>query len=54
MDQGMGCWDPTFIRMFNDWEMEDVERLLILLRDKKVVKGLEDTIQWEGSRNGIF
>ena len=49
--QGRRCWNPTFIRLFNDWELEDVLRFLFCLRDKKVNVGLEDTVRWEGSRN---
>ena len=48
---GRRCWNPTFIRLFNDWELEDVLRFLFRLRDKKVNVGLEDTVRWEGSRN---
>ena len=29
--QGKGCWNPTLIRSFNDWELELVERLLFTL-----------------------
>ena len=53
MEQGRGSWNPTFIRLFNAWEMEEVESFLFRLRDKKVTEGLDDTIRWEGSRNVV-
>ena len=54
MEKGKECWNPTFIRLFNYWELEDVERPLLQLRDKKVIKGLGDTFQWKRARNGVF
>ena len=54
MEKGKECWNPTFIRLFNYWELEDVERPLLHLRDKKVIKGLDDTFQWKRARNGVF
>ena len=51
---GGGCWNPTFVRSFNDWEMEDVESLLGLLGGRKVIEGVEDTVWWMGSKNGLF
>ena len=37
VEQGRGCWNPIGIRLFNDWELEHVKRLLSLLRGKKVI-----------------
>ena len=44
MEQGKGYWNPTFLRHFNVWEKEDVERLLLWLKEKKVSEQVEDTI----------
>ena len=54
MEQGRGCWNPTFIRPFNDWEMEHEERLLFRLREKKMSEGMEDFVQWRGTKHGVF
>ena len=31
-----GGWSPVFQRPFNDWEMEEVERFLLVLHSKKI------------------
>ena len=52
--QGRGYWSSTFFRQINDWELEDVERLLFRLRDKKVIEGIEDIVRWAGTKMGRF
>ena len=32
--EGEGCWNLLFTRLPNDWEVEDVERLLSAVRQK--------------------
>ena len=31
-----GGWSPTFLRALNDWEMEEVERFLLILSRRKI------------------
>ena len=31
-----GCWTPRFIRAFNGWEFEEVERLLLKLQGRRI------------------
>ena len=33
--RGEGGWNPRFIRPFNDWEMEEMRRLISLISSKK-------------------
>ena len=35
-DSGDGGWNPIFLRSFNDWEMEEVDRLLQVLYGKHI------------------
>ena len=49
-----GSWTPTFNRLFNDWEMEEVGRLLCCLDGKKVRADEEDRVRWVGSKDGVF
>ena len=49
-----GGWNPRFSRPFNDWEMEIVERFLVTLQGKKVVTNMEDRVQWEEAKDGLF
>ena len=40
-----GSWTPTFNRLFNDWEMEEVGRLLCCLEGKMVRVDEEDRVR---------
>ena len=33
---GEGGWNPRFVRPFNDWEMEENQRLISLISSRKV------------------
>ena len=48
------CWNPTSIKSFNNWEMENVERLLLWLREGRVIEGVEDMVRWIATKNGLF
>ena len=52
--EGGGSWNPCFNRPFNDWEMEEVERLLCCLEGKKVRGDEEDKVKWMASKDGDF
>ena len=39
-----GGWSPVFLRPFNDWEMEEVERFLHFLHNKKIRHVQEDRL----------
>ena len=47
-------WQPLFTRHFNDWEVEDLERLLARLGKITLVDELEDTLRWTLSSTGLF
>ena len=49
-----GSWNPCFNRPFNDWEMEEVERLFCCLEGKKVRRDEEDRVKWMASKDGDF
>ena len=48
-----GSWDPRFIRQFNDWEMEDVNRFFRRLHNY-IASGTIDDMVWLGTKNGVF
>ncbi|RVW79010.1 Transposon TX1 uncharacterized 149 kDa protein [Vitis vinifera] len=48
-----GSWTPTFNRLFNDWEMEEVGRLLCYLEGKMVRVDEEDRVSWVNSKDEI-
>ncbi|RVW93056.1 hypothetical protein CK203_032813 [Vitis vinifera] len=52
--KGGGSWNPCFNRPFNDWEMEEVERLFCCLEGKKVRVDVEDRVKWMESKDGVF
>ena len=39
-----GGWSPVFLRPFNDWEVEEVERFLHFLHNKKIRPFQEDRL----------
>ncbi|RVX09335.1 hypothetical protein CK203_015353 [Vitis vinifera] len=49
-----GSWNPCFNRPFNDWELEEVERLFCCLEGKKVRGDEEDKVKWMTSKDGDF
>ena len=44
-EMGGGCWNPTFLRPFNNWEMDDVESLMCWIGGRRVIEGVEDRVQ---------
>ena len=53
-DSGEEGWNLIFLRFFNDWEMEEVNRFLQVLYSKQIRPLIEDKILFKGSRNDAF
>ena len=49
-----GGWSPVFLRPFNDWEMEEVERFFIFLHNKKIRPDQEDRLLLRDSSTDGF
>ena len=49
-----GVWSPRFSRSFNDWEVEEVEGLLLTIRGRRLNPLLEDRVLWKETKDGIF
>ncbi|RVX18032.1 putative ribonuclease H protein [Vitis vinifera] len=49
-----GVWSPSFSRPFNDWEVEEVRRLLLSIRGKRLNPLMEDRMLWKETKDGIF
>ena len=52
-----GVRSPTFFRPFNEWEVEEVEeveRLLLTIRGRRLNPNLEDRVLWKETKDGIF
>ena len=49
-----GVWSPRFSRPFNDWEVEEVERLFSTIRERRHNPLLEDRVLWKETKDGIF
>ena len=49
-----GVWSPRFSKPFNDWEVEEVERLLLTIRGARLIPLVEDRMMWKVTSNGIF
>ena len=49
-----GGWPLVFVRDFNDWEMEEMERLLQLLHRRKIMSYQEDRLLLKGAKVDDF
>ncbi|RVW87740.1 hypothetical protein CK203_043997 [Vitis vinifera] len=52
-NSGQGGWNLRFIRGFNDWELNIVDKLLQILRSQRITLE-EDSTLWKGGKNGKF
>ena len=51
---GGGCWNPHFLRPFNDWELEEVKNFITFLSRTKVQPSLEDKVRWVEEKKRAF
>ena len=49
-----GGWNPRFSRPFNDWEVEEVERLLETIQGRRLNFNLEDRVLWKETKDENF
>ena len=52
--RGEGGWNLRFIRPFNDWEMEETQRLISLISRKKIAQRERDKICWIVDKKGQY
>ena len=50
----VGVWSPVFLRPFNDWELDEVERFFLFLHNKKVRSVQEDRLLLKDSISDGF
>ena len=51
--QGKG-WNFNFQRLFNDWEMDNVESLIGKVRGRKINSEEEDNMVWKANKDGSY
>ena len=51
---GGGVWAPRFSRWINDWEVIEVECLLLRLQGRRVYSDVEDQVNWTKAKDGRF
>ena len=49
-----GGWSLVFVRDFNDWEMEEVERFLQIPCRRKISYYQEDQLLLKGAKDTVF
>ena len=49
-----GGWNPRFSRPFNDWEVEEAERLLETIQGRRLNFNLEDRVLWKETKDENF
>ena len=47
-------WGPKFLRLFNNWELEDVDTFFGRLHNYFIASGTIDDMVWLGTKNGGF
>ena len=53
-DKGEGCWSPTFLRLLNNWEIEEMERFLQTLCNQNFCPSNEDRLLLKDVREKGF
>ena len=54
LDERGGCWNPHFLRPFNNWELEEVKNFRTFLSRTKVQPSLEDKVRWVEEKKSAF
>ena len=49
-----GCWNPRFMRPFNDNELEMVEEFIAAVQDRKISPVEKDKLIWKRAKNDMF
>ena len=49
-----GCWNPCFVKNFQDWELGCVEALLLCLHSKSMSREVDDKAVWMATKGGWF
>ena len=49
-----GGWNPTFMKSFNDWEINDVLNLLATIHKVRLYPDRKDSLVWSLSKSGVF
>ena len=52
--RGLDCWSLRFSRPFNDWEVEEVGKLLVTIQRRWLNPNLEDRVLWKETKDEIF
>ena len=52
--EGAGCWSPTFIRPFNDWELKEMIRFLQTLNNQNFWPTGEDKLLLKNAKEKGF
>ena len=52
--RGEGGWNLRFIMSFNDWEMEEIQRLITLISSKKILQRERSKVFWLVDKKGQY
>ena len=54
LSRGEGAWMPTFVRLFNDWELDIVQNFFCLITCRSVNQMEKDSLHWKGGKIGMY
>ena len=49
-----GVWTPCFVRPFNDWEVEEIQKLLQAIQDKRILPNQDDLMFMKEAGDGCL
>ena len=50
----MGVWSPRLLRVFNDWDLEQVYSLINYVHSQRIQTDRKDRLVWKAFKTGIF
>ena len=50
--RGEGGWNLRFFKLFNDWELDEAQRLISSISGSSVRQRVEDKILWDVNKKG--
>ena len=52
--RGEGAWNLSFVRSFNDWELDTVQQFICLIKSMTINLLERDILFWKGDKNVMY
>ena len=54
VQEGLGAWDPKFLRLFDDWEMDAIQAFIGFVSNCVITPLVKDKLIWKSDVSGCF